>query len=116
MRPDTDTDRVSIIEPITTGGWYRGTLDGRTVRAFVQWGTGGGRRDHHFRVVEVREQGEDARAEALAGAALATYRDEFPTGAPDEPWFTTAYEYERDPGCSWAAYWDAVQRLAAGRP
>lgn len=47
----------------------------------------------------------------LAANDVASWREEHPGEPLDEPWFTTAYEYERAPGCAWAAYWDAVQRI-----
>jgi hypothetical protein len=51
------------------------------------------------------------RAREIAARDLETYRSEFGHAEPDEPWFTTAFEYEREPGCSWSTYWAAVKKL-----
>jgi hypothetical protein len=55
---------------------------------------------------------EEQAALGLAARDLKIYRDEFGDDPPDAAWFTTAFEYARDPGCDWSTYWSTVQRLA----
>lgn len=62
----------------------------------------------------MKTQATETPVQFAARVDLGTYRAEFPTDAPDEQWFTTAWElWDEGEAGEWADYWTEVRRVAA---